>query len=319
MKRTLPLLVFLLCGLLIQPSRAQVGHTAPSAEWLTASADRVVRAAVRDVEFQEAPPLYSFDKPGAWKWATVTLAVQETLKGETGTRVVLTLRSAAEDGTLQRWQAARQPLLWFLQKRSGSQSDFVAPGSAWAPVSGVSGNTWAVELGGPEREGRLPTPIFSMNLTLIRTDARLLEAVRSSSRFQILDPFTGQCGLSVSRALMQETGRSGDANAVTVPVNAQLERLALRWMDDPHDISNRTNGIMALRNFRTPAHEKRLLALLDDPETSRQLDYGPDGKLYYWRRYPVREAAYSVLKAWEVPVPNPPHQEQLEEYLPPAM
>jgi hypothetical protein len=115
---------------------------------------------------------------------------------------------------------------------------------------------------------------------------------------------------------MQETGRSGDANVVAVPINGQLERLAHRWMAAGEPAWKRMEGISALRHFRTPAHEKLLLDLLDDPETSTVVDYDKDGNLYNWRVHQLREAAYRVLKEWDVPVSNPTHRERLDEYVP---
>lgn len=314
MKTLLPLLLaFLLCGAAARESAAQVGYTASSVEWTTDAADRVVRASVRDLQFRDAPPLYSTDR---WQWVTVTLAVQETLKGETGNRLVFTVRRTRDDRTLRDWRASGQSLLWFLKRRGREPNDFTGPESAWDAPSGTAANKLAVELGGREHGGRLLAPVLAMDLALLQTDSALLDAVRKEARYRKSGGLTEQHGVSIPRELMAKTGRSGDANALVVPVDARLEALAHRWMTAGEPTWKRMEGISALRHFRTPAQEALLLGLLEDPESSTVVDYDPDGKLYHWRVHYLREAAYRVLKEWNVPVSNPPHRERLEEYVP---
>jgi len=74
-------------------SFAQVGYTLASLEWLAADADVVVRGSIVDV---------SRDPPdGQWVWLTVTLKVDETLKGEHAPRVKFAVHTLTCDERYQ--------------------------------------------------------------------------------------------------------------------------------------------------------------------------------------------------------------------------
>jgi hypothetical protein len=93
-----------------------------------------------------------------------------------------------------------------------------------------------------------------------------------------------------------------------VPVDAQLERLALGWVA-AKDLSTREDGVAALGHFRTPANIAVVEKLLTDPDFAVVTESGKPPV----RRFLVRARAHQVLEAWDVvhkaPVidePNPP-------------
>jgi len=278
-----------LCG---RGASAQVGHTAASVEWMTSSSDRVVRASIQELSLSEAPTAGS-DLP-ARRHAAVTLRVLETLKGERAERLTVAMPLHDSEPRLREWQGRGTVLLWFLvRSERGAQPE-------WRLNEGAVPGVLPLELG-----RRVPRPVFSMDLRLLDTEARILAAVRAAARHRTDGPAPDYHPLPVPRDVMQRTGRAGDANAVIVPADARLERLGRRWSRPGHELWLRQAGIEALRRFKSAANIALLKGLLRDGASSVHSTYGPDLVEYRERVFDARQAAYRVLQAWEVPVAEP--------------
>ncbi|OAI54969.1 hypothetical protein AYO44_13850 [Planctomycetaceae bacterium SCGC AG-212-F19] len=88
---------------------------------------------------------------------------------------------------------------------------------------------------------------------------------------------------------------AGDAVWIFAPLTPRLEEQGKEWLKTK-EIDYRTEGVRLLRSFKSEANETLLKDLLKDSQTIS------DGKV---KRYPVRQAAYEVLREWKVDVPRP--------------
>src|ERR1039458_8698291 len=99
-------------------SLAQMGYEACSLEWLVARADVVARASVASVTRSTLD-----GDPG---WVTVTLKVQETLKGAPAESRAFNEHSLLFEPVYGAWKDAQREQLWFLvrkQKREDAPGD----------------------------------------------------------------------------------------------------------------------------------------------------------------------------------------------------
>ncbi len=87
----------------------------------------------------------------------------------------------------------------------------------------------------------------------------------------------------------------GDAVWIFAPVVPKLEEQAKEWLKSK-DITYRVEGVRILHSFKSDANTAMLKSLLADSQSTS------DGKT---KQYPVRGAAYDVLKQWRVEVMRP--------------
>lgn len=92
---------------------------------------------------------------------------------------------------------------------------------------------------------------------------------------------------------------------MTVPVDAALEELALRWIGNRKDPSARVEGVVALSNFRSDKNIAILKKLLADPATVQMSESGKPPR----KRYPVRSEAHDALTGWQVEHKTPTIEE----------
>jgi len=305
-------------ALAAREGRAQIGYTASSIEWLTGSSDMVLRASVASLSFRAVPPP-SGEEP-RWRQVTVTLRVHETLKGRRAGPVVLVLRRPAEETALVRWEQSRRPLLWFLTRSSGNDrapaADAEATGSVWNLAAPLPGGLPALELGPRAGEVRVPAPVFSMDLTLLDRAPELLAAVRADARRRRNRRPAEYRHVTLPRDVMQRMGRSGDANALVVPVDERLERLGLRWLGAEEDWVGEA-GVGALEPFPSSMNVALAKRLLTDPSSRVEWTYGPENTILRGERvYYLRPAAYRLLTGWGVEVPPPTFRTSVAERLP---
>ncbi|NQT39357.1 MAG: hypothetical protein HQ581_17805, partial [Planctomycetes bacterium] len=182
-------------------SFAQVGYTLASLEWLAADADVVVRGSIVDV---------SRDPPdGQWVWLTVTLKVDETLKGEHAPRVKFAVRTLTADERYQQWKDSGQQQMWFL----AGTNDAMKP---------YGGGGWSMIRLGPAVPGeaifsRFPPPIMTMDLSVLEEPDEILKAARAAVRDGRQRKRARRHSIWLPRAVAQRTGRSGDVNRLIVP------------------------------------------------------------------------------------------------------
>ncbi len=63
----------------------------------------------------------------------------------------------------------------------------------------------------------------------------------------------------------------------------------------------RVQGLMLLRHFKSPANIRLAQRYLNDPLIAMAGEYGEPIKMHFW----VRDAAYRLLRSWDVEVPTP--------------
>ncbi len=251
------------------PAHAQpVFGSAESLECMVANADLVVVGKV--VEFDAGEKA---DDRGA---RPVTIAVEETLKGEHRDR--LRVRLAHPVSALADWRVRSSRLL-------------VARGVA--PIA-----TRVIDLVDSE------LAVFRANFTLLRKPEPVIriakEAVRRLPGVKQIDTF----GLVVpAEAVAGTKWAKYHATTLLVPVDERLEQRAHESIRSK-DYSKREEGARALRYFKSDENIARVKALLDDP-----------GWAYLWRAeendgvevriHGVRREAYETLKYWGVNVERP--------------
>jgi hypothetical protein len=283
-------------------SFAQMGYQACSLEWLVADSDVVVRASVINVE-QEV-------------WNTVTVKVHETLKGDRAETRTFDDRDPASKKIYEGWRDAGREQLWFLVRgeRRGDGEDAEAHGLTARHRLTTYGGGWSViRLGPPvpEEQGYvpMPPPIITMRLDVLQAPHDILDAARA-------DAVAGRGSvrghdIELPRGVMQRSGRSGDGNALRVPVDRRLEELGRRLIqsageflpkaEQPYRDRLRLEGVRALRHFPSEKNAALLKSLLDDPAFS--IHVSPAGARA--KVYDLREAAYESLHSWGIVLAKP--------------
>jgi hypothetical protein len=304
---------------------AQMGYQANSLEWLIADSDVVARASVSKVERvpipNPNPKMYEEPRDRI----TVTLKVHETLKGVQADSLEFTEEILGYFRVYDGWKQAGREQLWFLVRDTEREGD-AEPEAGIAPRLRLKpyGGGWSVVRLGPavpEERGftKMPPPIFSMDLTVREKPDDILEAARAAAAQGVKRGKVEGHNLDLPRGVMQRSGKSGDANSLTVPVDRRLETLAHRLIKSPRDILDgpeqawanyiRLEGIKALRHFASEKNAALLKPLLEDPSWSTHDGPGPKRE----KVYDVREAAYETLQAWGIVVDKPVLREAAPE------
>ena len=308
-------------------SLAQSGYEACSLEWLVARADVVVRASVVSVTHSTLD-----GDPGM---VTVTLKVQETLKGAPAETRAFNEHSLLVEPVYGAWKDAQREQLWFLVRKPKRED---APGAS--PTTPGDSSRQPLELLGLVRLGpavfaekaftELPPPIFTMSLELLDKPQDILAAARRA----VTEGNTGQPVrrhlIDLPRVVMQRSGRSGDANELVVPVDSRLESVARRLINSPAALVSapgdssaqdadvgkaqavarfrdaekdrlRAEGVKALQYFKSDENAGILKSLLKDK--AWRIDISPEGdarNVYY-----IRKEAYTILREWGIKVAKP--------------
>lgn len=290
-------------------AQAQMGYEAPSLEWLVADSDVVVRATIIEVESNPVPnpDPHTYRNAGVRK--TVTISVLETLKGEHAEALTLAEGTLASNRMYEGWQIAQTELIWFLKRKSGQET---GSDSALEP----HGVGWSViRLGAkvPEEDGwtSLPPPIFNMGLEVLTDPEVILQAARLAADTTGKSAEPQSYLIDLPATIMARSGKSGDANRLTVPVDARLEALAHRLINAPaaflRDGEERLNtrlrleGVKALRHFPS-AENRRLLRALPIALTTQ-----PEREQVIVEE--IKETARDILQEWALDVQLLPYPE----------
>jgi hypothetical protein len=274
-----------------------------SIEWMAADSSLIVRGTIETLSTEK--------DPDGSLWHTVRFRVQETLKGDRQPSVQFLMRSndiPREVELIDEWKSREEPLLVFLSKskclvargnRRHARYDF-APRTGFRDQSLVALKS--------ENEN----PVLTMaQQALSRED--IVEATKAAIAF----PGDGATLCSHSFLLPADLVRdtywvqTGGGVKLSVPIDSRLEAQARRWIKST-DGSLRVTGTEALIYFRSEANAATLKTLLDDPyrkEVKRFQDRGVKRE----RVYQVREAAFTVLEAWGVEVPDVVIRESLPQ------
>jgi hypothetical protein len=276
MKPHLPT-AFAACVLLIDPAGARAQplfHHAESIERTVANADSVVLGTVAGAE-------------QAADGVTLTLAVEETLKGEHLDRLRVRLPGDRPVAVPARGRPAR-----LLVAASGD------PPAA----------TRVIELSGRGAE------VLAADFTLLRGPEDVLRAAREAVRrmpgVHRIDTFRLVVPARVAAGTRWEPYYgSGGYITLEVPVDGRLEQRAHEAIRS-ESYGEREEGARALRYFKSDENVARARALLADPgwayaaraEENRGIEV---------RIYGVREAAYRALRSWGVAAAEPVTREEV--------
>jgi hypothetical protein len=262
-------------------------NMADSIEWVAADSDLVVRGKVTAVAKRKGP--------GDVVWYDVTVGVAETLKGAPRRSVTFAVRHLY-GATPAEWKAKRRELLLFLvdsKRRLGDDKDYARAPFALRPHDGA-----ALAL-----DGAAPDRAYSSSFAVLDRRADILAAARAGATSTA--PRSHRLDVPYDAPAFQALW-GGSAVWMTVPVDARLEQLALRWVT-AKDLSTREEGVAALAHFRTPASIAVVERLLGDPDFAVVQESGKKPV----KRFLVRKRAHEVLDAWGVrhatPIIDAPH------------
>jgi hypothetical protein len=228
--------------------------TVDSVEAATVDADLVVRGTITRAE-----RLTRADRPG-FSWFDVTMIVHETLKG----RRQPTVRFAVREVFCRTWATGPSDVVVFLvetRRRGDADTEVGHPGFAgWAYAPRDHALFPAldrIDLGAP-------IAIHDRAFRVLDKPRAVLAAIRGAAhiRARYVHFLEAPHGTPSHRAL--RTGAPLEKILVAVPVDAVLERLALRWLDD-RDSLLQFQGVRAIGAF--PKHRARVLRLVADPRT----------------------------------------------------
>jgi hypothetical protein len=270
--------------LIAVPARGQpVLESVDSIEWMAADSSVVVCGTIVAHKSEEDPQ--------GLVWHTVTLRVDETLKGRHRTTVQFVVAANTIEKQLATWKQTGRPVLAFLDESRCVVSRTRLRRFARFPLSPRKG--WAkgsfVELDPAATPGA-----YTLDLKPITRPEEILRATRDAIA---APPSPGKlCDYSFD--LPHEVGW----RRLTVPGDARLEAKALQWIrSDDKDV--RREGASALVLFPSDANAAVLKGLLDDP-ASWDIVIDEGAREREERVYSVREEAASVLKAWGYEVPR---------------
>jgi len=220
--------------------------------------------------------------------ATLTLAVQETLKGEHRERLRVQLPAAGWVLAEGRGRSTR----WMLAVKEDPREGTVAQ------VIELSGR-------GPEVMTADLTPLKEPeDITRAAREAiRRMPGVRRIETFRLRVPPERVAGTR-----WRELHGPGVHANVHVPVDERLEERALRSLRS-ESFLDRQEGVEALRFFRSGANVARGKALLDDPGWS-YLRHAQENMGREIRVFGVRRSAYETLKYWGMEVGEPVTREE---------
>ncbi len=94
-----------------------------------------------------------------------------------------------------------------------------------------------------------------------------------------------------------------------VPVDERLEKKACEYLDSD-DYSRRSEGVEALRYFKSDENSERLKAALKDPGWG-YLHHAEHNRGIEVRYYGVRREAYRILKSWGIETQKPAFSEEI--------
>jgi hypothetical protein len=239
-------------------------------------------------------------RPDGFKIYTITVKVDDILKGRTPTTLQFSAEASAEDKRYQQWESHRTSFLFFIGD------------GAWSNLGGAIWETnrlSTIRLGKsiPAENGySSDPPVYLMNFTSLTNAKAILAEAR---KFAKIKP---QRDLQFHKFDRFPNGPLW--TSLLVPVQPTLEKVAKHLIAAPEDFAAwtknpplrwelglwRRDGVDALRYFKSKNNVRLLKSLLDDSESYLA---GQEHGITL-RRYPVRSTAYEVLKSWAIDVPR---------------
>jgi hypothetical protein len=259
-------------------------------EWVIADSDQVVRGTLAEVKRVR-------DKNNLI-WATVTVKVADTFKGEKKDELkfMASYKTQFPSERLVEFERNQTEALICLvksQRYKDMGEDF-----GQAP--------WALRLAEGEVNHTLVDVSANTGAFVITMDGQLL-----NRRDPILQAAAAAGKIPAADKLLQSNIRAPGSTEVVrkltasgplwllVPVDSRLETQAKSWLK-AMESESRVEGVKALRHFKSDDAIALLKPLLEDAQSQTE------GKVKY---YPVRKAAFDVLKGWGVAVKAPVTEE----------
>jgi hypothetical protein len=259
----------------------------------------VVRAIVLDVA-QEVEP--DGDRK---KWNTVVLKVRETLKGKHQPFHTYVVPDWNHE-EIMTWQKTEQELLVFLADTklpdkspwTGHERAVHFMWNAKAKIHPLTlrNDRGVVELKDPVSHAKRSyfSEVYTVEMPKAKEPQKLVQAVR--------DAIAAAEPVKELRAHRVEWPERFFTRIV--PVNANLERHARRWITSDND-KLREQGAIALKYFKSEANIAALWKLLSDAATSADVTWKDGRVIERHDVYYVRQAAFASLKVLGVEVRKP--------------
>jgi len=233
---------------------------------------------------------------GAGGGNTVALKVERTLKGDEGSQLKLPgnqlkLQLDARLDALKDWKKRKASLLIF----DGLDVD---------PVSSVKAPAQVMDL------SDAGLSIITKEMQVLHDPDEILAAAESAIKGH---PGVGRVNTFPKMLLNETMGlNNGTPPLALVPVDAHLESWARAVLLGPAhpslDAALRPEAVRALEYFQSEGNVSLLRTLLNDPANVTQAAEFNLGVEV--RTYPVRQEAYTVLKAWKVDAVEPLTREE---------
>lgn len=242
---------------------------AESIEYVVANADVVVIGKL--TEWGDTKEILGSD------WRNVTIAVKETLKGDTWQP--LRVYVANPESVLSKWKDGTHRLLVAIQRDdtpTGTVIDLTDE-----KLETVTADFTFV---------RKPEDV----VRIAKETVRRMPGVRRTLGVRIMLPYDA----------IGDTRWAGHHGlGVIVPVDDRLEKRAHEYIRGDDSI-RRSDGIKALRFFKSDENIERLKMLLDDPD-SGYLRHPTNNMGVEVRQFTVRKEAFETLEQWGVRVEKP--------------
>jgi hypothetical protein len=244
------------------------GH-AESIEYVVANADVVVIGEL--TELGDTKEILGSD------WRQVTIAAKETLKGDTWQP--LRVHVPNPESVLSKWKDGSHRLLVAIQHDN-------TPTGTVIDLTGEKLEVATAEL----KFLRKPEDV----IRIARETVRRMPGVRRTFGVRIMLHYD---------AIGNTQWAGNHGLGVIVPVDDRLEMRAHEYICSDDSI-RRSDGIKALRFFKSDENIARLKTLLDDPDTG-YLRHPVNNMGVEVRQYSVRKEAFETLEQWGVKVKKP--------------
>jgi hypothetical protein len=202
-------------------SHAQMGYQTPSMEWLVVDSDLIVRATIETMEDVDGVALPS-EPDQQPRLVRLLLRVTDTLKGEARDSIEVLIGHPSnydprDQKVVAAWIKSKVPLLWFLNEQATTKSVTVL-----RPIEVLRIHLPAIELG-PTTGQTLPRPLLRVDLTLLRTEAELIDVAKAEVKRRGSSSKVKPKYRSLTYDVAARTGRAGDANALVVPDDIETD------------------------------------------------------------------------------------------------
>lgn len=245
----------------------------------------------------------------------LTINVKEFLKGPKTKSVHLIVETSDYDQRHQQWKDLESEFLFFV--------NHVPQANGTQPLDNKWPSAWTLlRLGEPAPAEKgyssVTLPIFAADFSVLTTREQVLARARqfAAKHLKTLKTYT----FTIPHVIAAQCSAPCDANFLVVPIEPTLEQIAKRILSQPESFLPdkwrkdklalfllKCEAVPPLAHFRTEENETLLRSLLQDP-TTHIVTVGQTEH----REYPIRKAAWSILRKWGVDVKKPVIKESIK-------